>query len=113
MKKTAKILALVLALVLLVSLAACGASDSGNGASDGASALVGTWESKEAPGTFYEFNADGTGTLKGEGYTMNLTYVDKGASVDITYEGSDSVQNNEYTVDGSTLTLAGITYTKK
>lgn len=113
MKKTAKILAVVLALVLLVSLAACGGSDKGNGGSHDASSLVGTWESNEAPGTFYEFKADGTGTLKGEGYSMNFTYVDKSTSVDFTYEGSDSVQNNEYTVDGSTLTLAGITYTKK
>lgn len=111
MKKTVKILAAVLTLVLLVSLAACGGS--GSGGSDSASALIGTWESNEAPGTFYEFKADGTGTLKGEGYSMEFTYVDKSTSIDFTYEGSSTVQNNDYTVNGSTLTLAGITYTKK
>ena len=78
-----------------------------------ASALTGKWESKEAPGTFYEFKDDGTGVLTGEGYSMDFTYEDKGDSVDISYTGVTEAQNEAYTIDGDTLTLAGIQYTKQ
>ena len=100
MKHIAKILAVVLTLTLIASLAACGSSDSGSG-----SPLVGKWESIEAPGTIYEFKADGTGTLSGEGYSLDLTYTEKDDTVSFTYNGGSEVQTFNYTIKDDVLSI--------
>ena len=116
MKTIAKVLAVVLALVMLASLAACGGSDSGsdNGSdnSNASSAIIGSWENTEY-GTACSFNTDGTGTLTGDGYNFNYTYVDKGNAIEVTYEGGSEVQTIDYTLIDGILTLGGIPYTKK
>lgn len=81
------------------------------------SALIGTWDSVEAPGTYYTFNEDGTGVIGGEGYTIKMNYVDKGASVELTSEGNTSALVWNYTIEGDKLSMtdadgATLTYTK-
>lgn len=82
------------------------------------STLIGTWDSVEAPGTYYTFNEDGKGVLGGEGYTVNFTYVDKGTSVELTSEGTTSALVWNYTIEGDKLSMTDaedtttLTYTK-
>ncbi len=81
------------------------------------SVLIGTWDSVEAPGTYYTFNEDGTGVIGGEGYTIKMNYVDKGASVELTSEGNTSALVWNYTIEGDKLSMtdadgATLTYTK-
>ena len=122
MKKTVRILALVLAFMMLTALAACGStgsSDSGKKeettaateAEANASPLLGTWENSEY-GTAYTFDNDGTGVLTGKGYSMNFTYEDQGGSIKVDYVSATKPQEIEYTINGDTLTLAGIDYVK-
>ena len=129
-----RIITIVMAVFIALSLAACSGSkdDKGDTTHESAketaastaeeiangvslknadSALIGKWESNAAPGTFYIFNADGTGSLEGEGYSMQLTYIDKGTSVVILYADAEKGDEQEYTVEGDKLTLAGIPYT--
>ena len=112
-----KILSVILALALVLCFAACG---SANGSSDnGASSIIGSWDSIEAPGTVYTFNEDGTGALDASGVIMNFTYVDKDGKVEITYEGTDTALVCEYTVKDNVLSLIDtemgttLTYNKK
>ena len=113
-------------------LTACGNSDNSSGSTEttvaattaavetteaAKSALIGTWDSVEAPGTYYTFNEDGTGIIGGEGYTMKIAYVDKGTSVEITSEGTTSALVWNYTIEGDKLAMkdedgATLTYTK-
>ena len=134
MKKYVSIIALLVAVAMTVSLVACSGSkdgrdwatqgsEKGTAASTSADiessvsekyadfALIGKWESNAAPGTFYIFNTDGTGSLEGEGYSMQLTYIDKGTSVVILYADAANGDEQEYTVEGDKLTLDGIPYT--
>ena len=115
MKKTAiSLIALTLCLlVAAIGLSSCGSADT-------KSALVGTWESVEAPGTSYTFNEDGKGTLNmDDDVTMNFTYTDKDSSVDLLYKGTSSAQGFSYTIEGNKLTMTSdeegtvLTYTKK
>ena len=113
----------VIALALCVLMTALCFAACGKGGSDAGetkSPLVGTWSANEAEGAAYVFNEDGTGQWDlGEGSGMNFTYADKGATVEITYEGSSTAQSWEYTIDGSTLTMKDVdtgtvlTYTQK
>ena len=86
----------------MLCLTACGGkTDTG-----ATTALVGTWSANEAEGSAYIFNEDGTGKwTTPDGLEMNFTYVDNGASVEITYEGSASAQIWSYTIDGSILSM--------
>ena len=84
------------------------------------SALLGTWSANEAEGCAYTFKEDGAGVWDAsEGMLMNFTYVDKGETVEITYEGASTTQIWEYTIDGNNLTMKDtdtgsiLTYTKK
>jgi len=84
------------------------------------SALLGTWSANEAEGCAYTFEEDGKGVWDAsEGMLMNFTYVDKGETVEITYEGASTTQIWEYTIDGDNLTMKDtdtgsiLTYTKK
>ena len=103
-------------LMTVLCLAACGESGSSD---SGSSALVGTWESVEAPGNAYIFNEDGTGAWDMSGTKINFTYEDKGTSVEITYEGTNMALVYDYTLDGSKLTTTDrdtstvLNYTKK
>ncbi|MBQ7647261.1 MAG: hypothetical protein IJS94_08340 [Clostridia bacterium] len=118
MKNVSKVLALIMIAAMLLTFAACGAAKNDKPADTTAapvsngSPLVGTWESNEAEGVVYTFNGDGTGTLKGDGYSMTLNYTDNGTSIDVSYNGGDEVQTQDYTINGDVLTLAGIGYTK-
>jgi len=120
MRKTAKILAVVLTLVMLVSLAACGGSGSDNNDNNEAkSALIGKWESVDAPGTFYEFNEDGKGVLSGTGYSMDFTYTEKDNKIELSRDGELLTFKYEYAIEGDTLSLKDeetgttLTYSKK
>ncbi|MBQ9673534.1 MAG: hypothetical protein IJV39_02790 [Ruminococcus sp.] len=73
-------------------------------------ALVGTWESVEAPGTSYTFNEDGTGSLNGEGYSTEFKYVDKGSKVEFIYGETTTGEENDYTIKGDTLSLTSEGY---
>lgn len=105
------------ALITVFCFTACGGSSSSSSSDSSASAaetteaaksaLVGTWESTDAPGTYYTFNEDGTGFVKGAGYSTDFTYVDKDSKVEFTYTGASAAQGNDYTIEGDTLTLAG------
>lgn len=96
------------------------AEDANKGETNEASALLGTWSANEAEGCAYTFKEDGKGVWDAsEGMLMNFTYVDKGETVEITYEGSSTTQIWEYTIDGANLTMKDtdtgsiLTYTKK
>lgn len=69
------------------------------------SALAGTWESVEAPGTSYTFNEDGTGSIDGTGYSTPFNYTDKGDKIVFTYEGSTAGQESKYTIKNDTLSI--------
>ena len=56
------------------------------------SALIGTWDSQEAAGTSYTFNEDGTGSINVGGTSMPFNYVDKGDSIELSYNGSSEAQ---------------------
>lgn len=112
-KKLICALALTLCVMTaLICLASCGSSDK-------KSALVGTWTANEAEGAAYIFNEDGTGKWDMGDFAMNFTYVDKGSTVEITYEGATDAQTWEYTVSDKALTMKDndtgttLTYTKK
>ena len=119
-RKLISTLALTLCVLMTVfCFAACGNSGNSDTSDSGKSTLVGTWESVEAPGTAYIFNDDGTGALDASGTKLNFTYEDKGASVEIAYEGTSSADVYEYTIEGSKLSMTDTgtstvyTYTKK
>ena len=97
MKKTAiSVIAIALCLVMTaLCLASCGSK----------SAVIGSWDSKEAPGTVYTFSEDGTGVLDASGTEMKFTYVEKDNTLEITYEGAQSAQVYEYTVKDDVLSL--------
>ena len=116
MKTFAKVLAVLMALALMISLVACGSNDSKEekkddaaateAATEAAATIVGTWESTDAPGSFYVFNADGTGAIAASGFSIGFTYTDDGAAVTIA-NGNDASQTQkcQYAIDGDTLTL--------
>lgn len=116
-RKWISTLALTLCVLMTVlCFAACGSSDSSE---SGSTALVGTWESVEAPGNAYIFYEDGTGAWDMSGTKMNFTYEDKGTTIEITYEGVSSALVYDYTIEGSKLTTTDhdtgtiLTYAKK
>ena len=138
MKTIGKIIAVLTVLAMILSFAACGkssddkkeeepSSSSANSENSSAeetapavaSAIVGTWESIEAPGTSYTFNADGTGELKSDDLTIKLTYADEDAKLTINYIVSSDPQVWTYTIEGDTLTMTEqdtgtvLAYTKK
>ena len=102
MKRTViSMIALTLCVLLSAScLAACGAK----------SALIGSWDSIEAPGTVYTFNADGSGTLDASGSVLKFTYTDKDGMLTLTYEGSSTPQTSAYTVKDNVLSLTDTEY---
>ena len=113
-RTTVSIIALTLCVLFAAScFAACG---SANGAK---SALIGSWDSVEAPGTVYTFNEDGTGTLDASGAVMNFTYTDKDGKLDLTYEGTSAPVTNTYTIKDNVLSITDdamqttLTYNKK
>ena len=68
-------------------------------------ALIGTWEYEDG-GFSYVFNDDGTGTYVLEGSDdMTFTWGADGSTVSITYDGSTSPTNLEYSIDGDQLTI--------
>ena len=105
-----------IALTLCVLFAASCFAACGSG---GKTALIGSWESIEAPGTVYTFNEDGTGTLDASGAVMNFTYTDKDGKLDITYEGASAPQTSTYTIKDGVLSITDnatqstLTYNKK
>ena len=110
MKKTAKILALVLAIAMVVALlTACGSK----------SALVGTWNSKDAEGTSITVKDDGTGSMDAAGISMDFKYTEKDNKVVLSRDNEELKFNYEYTIEGDTLSLkdedtdSTLTYTKK
>ncbi|MBQ3265042.1 MAG: hypothetical protein IJH07_04620 [Ruminococcus sp.] len=124
MKKTI-ITSIALSLCALTAAFCFTACGSANNSSDGTTttaavetteaakaALVGTWESAEAPGTYYTFNEDGTGSLDGTGYSTAFKYVDKGTKVEIIYGEATTGDESDYTIKGDTLTIGGLTYKK-
>ena len=116
-RKTIRLISISLCICMaLFCFAACGGSKSDDSGSTG---IVGTWESVEAPGCFYNFNEDGSGNFDSEGDILNLTYTVNGNNVEITWEGSSTPQIWEYKIEGDTLSLTNteysqtLTYTKK
>ena len=109
MKKiTLSITSLILCSLLTVfCLSACSNSDSKSQSTSEVSdsSLIGTWESVEAPGTFYTFNENGSGIQNSGQIILNFTYADKGTTVEITYEGTTEPQVCEYTIDGDKLSM--------
>lgn len=110
MKKTVKISAVVLALAMLAALlAACGSK----------SALVGTWNSKDAEGTSITFKDDGTGSMDAAGLSMSFKYTEKDNKVELSRDGEELKFNYEYSIKDDTLSLKDedtgvtLTYTKK
>lgn len=89
------------------SKASCsGSFDIVNDSDDGSkSAVTGSWESIESPGTVYTFSEDGTGSLDMSGFAAKFTYVAKDNTVEITYDGNQSAQVYEYTVKDGVLSL--------
>lgn len=123
-RKMIGVIALTLcALMTVLCLAACGNSDTdksdSNTSAEEKSALIGTWASIDAEGTAYIFNEDGTGKINaGDDAVLNFTYVDKGSSVEITYEDTSTTDTWEYTIDGTltmkdALTGTTLIYTKQ
>lgn len=117
-KSTISVIALILcALFATCCFTGCGSTTEAN-TNNSTSAIVGSWDSNEAPGTVYTFNEDGTGALSGDGYELTFTYTEKDGTVELTYEGA-SVQIYEYTIENDTLSLtdveigSAITYSKK
>lgn len=104
-RTTMSVIALTLCVLFAAScFAACGSTNNGK------SALIGSWESAEAPGTVYTFNADGTGTLDANGSILNFTYTDKDGKIEYTYEGSGTPQTDEYTIKDNVLSLTSADY---
>lgn len=121
-RKLFTVIALTLCVLMTaLCLTACGGKGSGDAKADNTkSALLGTWSANEAEGCAYIFNEEGKGVWDaGEGIEMNFTYVDKGETVEITYEGSSSTQIWKYAIDSNILTMTDtdtgsvLTYTKK
>ena len=115
MKRTIiSVIALTLCLLFAAScFVACGGSDNGK------SALIGSWDSVEAPGTVYTFNEDGSGTLDASGTVLKFTYTDKDGKLDLTYEGTTAPLTSTYTIKDSVLSVTDdstqttLTYKKK
>ncbi len=111
-RKMISTLALTLCVLMTVlCLAACGGSKS---------ALVGTWESVEAPGASITFKADGTGSMDASGISVTFTYEDKDNTVKVINDlNKEQTIVYEYTIDGDKLSLKDkdtettLTYTKK
>ena len=75
------------------------------------SALVGTWEGEAEGITMtYTFNEDGTGEAEVLGMTVDLTWVTNDGVLITVIMGE--TEEDEYTVDGDTLTLTGIEFTR-
>ena len=107
-KTTLNIASLILcALLAVFCLCACSNSDSTAQSTSEVSnsSLIGTWESIEAPGTFFTFNEDGSGIQNSGQIILNFTFSDKGTTVEITYEGTAEPQVCEYTIDGDKLSM--------
>ena len=86
-----------------IELAATEAPVDASGETD--EALIGTWEYEDG-GFSYVFNDDGTGTYVLEGSDdMTFTWGADGSTVSITYDGSTSPTNLEYSIDGDQLTI--------
>lgn len=116
-RTTISVIALTLCLLFAAScFAACGSS---NGSDNNKSALIGTWESVEAPGTSYTFGEDGKGSLDANGSVMNFTYTDKDGKLELTYDGTSSAQVSNYTIKDNVLSITDaeygttLTYNKK
>ena len=75
------------------------------------SALVGTWEGEAEGITMtYTFNEDGTGEAEVLGMTVDLAWVTNDGVLITVIMGE--TEEDEYTVDGDTLTLTGIEFTR-
>lgn len=75
------------------------------------SALVGTWEGEaEGIAMVYTFNEDGTGEAEVLGMTVDFTWATNDGTLYTVIMGES--EEDEYTVDGDTLTLTGVEFTR-
>ena len=113
MKKALKKFSLfAVVLVAVVVLSGCGNSNS----------IVGTWEYKDGDNVrsdvYYTFNKDKTGGYTFYGQTKNFTYEDKGTKVKISYEGTTTPNEFDYSIKDNILTIkdsfgSDVTYKRK
>ena len=117
MKQFAKVLALLTALALVISLAACGDSkeekkdDTKAAVKEATEApadpLVGTWESNDVSGSYFVFNADGTGSMESAGISIGFAYTKEGDTLLISDNaGEENQLKYKYTIEGETLTMS-------
>ena len=113
MKKTLKKISLFAVLVVAtIVLTGCGNSNS----------IIGTWQYKDGDSVksdvYYKFNKDKTGEYTYYGSTRNFTYEDKGTKVKISYEGTTTPNEFDYSIKDNILTIkdsfgSDVTYKRK
>ena len=113
MKKALKKVSLFAVLLVgVIVLSGCGNSNS----------IVGTWEyldnGKTKSDIYYKFESDKTGGYTYYGQTRNFTYEDKGTKVKISYEGTTTPNEFDYTIKDNVLTIkdsfgSDVTYKRK
>lgn len=113
MKKALKKISLfAVLLVAAVVLTGCGNSNS----------IVGTWQYKDGDSinsdVYYTFNKDKTGGYTYYGQERKFTYEDKGTKVKISYEGTTTPNEFDYSIKDNVLTIkdsfgSDVTYKRK
>lgn len=105
MKKTVKVLAVITILVAtMLALTGCFNKQEEIKTEVAKNTIVGTWKYEQGEYT-YHFNEDGTGDYSYYNAKMEFDYKTEGNKLSITYKGSTSPFETEYSIDGDTLNI--------